>query len=146
MFRNPLEGTAMRYRNPIMPLIFAIAAGTGLPASSAEPAAAQTAAQTAPQPGEIDSLAGLPPEIRTVIGPDVADRGGAFAAGCVSANGEPHSRFAGARLDGDTAQVRMEYGGIAHYFDTLDFRRVDGRWVHVPRQPGQGSFAATPDK
>ena len=118
----------MRHRNLIMPLIFVIAAGAGLPASSAEPA-------VAPQPGEVASLAGLPPEIRTVIGPDVADRGGAFAAGCVSPNGEPHSRFAGALLRGDTAQVTMEYGGIAHYFDTLEFRRVDGRWVHVPRQP-----------
>ena len=125
----------MRHRNPIMPLLFVIAAGAGLPASSAEQAAA-------PQPGEIASLAGLPPEIRTVIGPDVADRGGAFAAGCVSTKGEPHSRFAGAFLRGDTAQVRMEYGGIAHYFDTLDFRRVDGRWVHVPRQPGQGAPVA----
>ncbi len=129
----------MRYRNPIMPLIFVIAAGTGLPASSAEQGAM-------PQPGEIASLAGLPPEIRTVIGPDVADRGGPFAAGCVSAKGESHSRFAGAFLRDDTAQVRMEYGGIAHYFDTLDFRRVDGRWVHVPKQPGQGTPAAAPDK
>lgn len=129
----------MRHRNLIMPLIFVIAAGAGLPASSAE----QT---VAPQPGEIASLAGLPPEIRTVIGPDVADRGGAFAAGCVSANGEPHSRFAGALLRGDTAHVTMEYGGIAHYFDTLEFRRVDGRWVHVPRQPGQGTSAAAPEK
>jgi|GEM_PF-6973590 len=135
MFHIPYEGIAMRYRNPIMPFIFVIAAGAGLPAASAE----QTAAH---QPGEIASLAGLPPEIRTVIGPDVADRGGAFAAGCVSPNGEPHSRFAGALLRGDTAQVTMEYGGIAHYFDTLDFRRVDGRWVHVPKQPGQSAPVA----
>ena len=34
----------------------------------------------------------------------------------------------------------MEYGGIAHYFDTLDFRRVDGRWVHVPK-PSQSVAA-----
>ena len=133
----------MRYRNSIMPLIFAIAAGAGLPVSAAEQTAAQAAAH---QPDEIASLARLPLEIRTVIGPDVADRGGAFAAGCVSPNGEPHSRFAGALLRGDTAQVTMEYGGIAHYFDTLDFRRVDGRWVHVPKQPGQGVSAAAPDK
>jgi hypothetical protein len=38
-------------------------------------------------------------------------------------------------VDGDTAFVKMEYGGIAHYFDTLEFRRVNGRWVHVPKQP-----------
>lgn len=139
MFRIPYEGIAMRYRNLIMPFIFVIAAGVGLPAASAEQTAAQAAAH---QPGEIASLAGLPPEIRTVIGPDVADRGGAFAAGCVSPNGEPHSRFAGALLRGDTAQVTMEYGGIAHYFDTLDFRRVDGRWVHVPKQPGQSAPVA----
>jgi hypothetical protein len=118
----------MRCRNLIMPFIFVIAGSTGLSAS-----AAGQASQL--QPGEIGSLAELPSEIRTVIGPDVADRGGAFAAGCVSPNGEPHSRFAGARLEGDTAQVRMEYGGIAHYFDTLEFRRVNGRWQHVPRQP-----------
>jgi hypothetical protein len=138
MFYTTSEGNAMPYRNPIMLLLFVIAGSTGLPAASAE--------QTTPQPGEIVSLAGLPADIRTVIGPDVADRGGAFAAGCVSAKGEPHSRFAGARLNGDTAQVNMEYGGIAHYFDTLDFRRVDGRWVHVPKQPGQGLAAQTPVK
>jgi hypothetical protein len=135
MFCITFEGTAMPYRNLIMPLIFVIAAGAGVPASSAE--------QAAPlQPGEIASLADLPSDIRTVIGPDVADRGGAFAAGCVSANGEPHSRFTGARLSGDTAQVRMEYGGIAHYFDTLDFRLVNGRWLHVPKQPGQNAPVA----
>jgi hypothetical protein len=132
MFRITPEGTAMRYRNLIMPLIFAIAGSTGVPAASAEHAAA-------PQPGDIASLADLPSDIRTIIGPDVADRGGAFAAGCVSPNGEPHSRFDGARLDGDSAQVRMEYGGIAHYFDTLAFRRVEGRWVHVPKQPKMAS-------
>jgi hypothetical protein len=129
------EGIAMRYRNLIMPLVFVIAGAAG------QAAAAEQAAPL--QPGEIASLADLPADIRTVIGPDVADRGGKFAAGCVSANGEPHSRFAGARLTGDTAQVTMEYGGIAHYFDTLDFRRVEGRWVHVPKQPGQ-QFAAQP--
>lgn len=128
MFCITSEGIAMRYRNPIMLLLFVIAGSTGLSAASAEQAAA-------PQPGEIVSLAGLPADIRTVLGPDVADRGGAFAAGCVSVKGEPHSRFAGARLNGDTAQVNMEYGGIAHYFDTLEFRRVDGRWTHVPKQP-----------
>ena len=119
----------MRHRNLIMPLIFVIAGGAGFPAASAE--------QAALQPGEIASLAELPAEIRTIIGPDVADRGGAFAAGCVAAHGEPHSRFAGARQNGDIFHVTMEYGGIAHYFDTLDFQRVDGRWVHVPKQPGQ---------
>jgi hypothetical protein len=137
MFRMTPEGTAMRYRNLIMPFIFVIAGSAGLPAA---------AAAAEPQPGEIASLADLPSDIRTVIGPDVADRGGAFAAGCVSSNGEPHSRFAGARLTGDTAQVTMEYGGIAHYFDTLDFRRQDGRWVHVPKQPGQHLADQSPAK
>jgi hypothetical protein len=127
----------MRYRNLIMPFIFVIAGSAGVPAASAQPAAA---------PGEIASLADLPAEIRTVIGPDVADRGGAFAAGCVSVKGEPHSRFAGARLSGDSLQVTMEYGGIAHYFDTLDFRQLNGRWVHVPKQPGQGALAQAPVK
>jgi hypothetical protein len=131
------EGIAMRCRNLIMPLIFVIAGGAGQAAAAAE----QTAS-----PGEIASLAGLPDDIRTVIGPDVADRGGAFAAGCVASKGEPHSRFAGARQDGDTVHVTMEYGGIAHYFDTLEFRRVDGRWVHVPKQPGQGALAQAPLK
>ena len=137
MFRMTPEGTTMRYRNPIMLLIFVIAGGTGLPSASA---------QTAAAPGEIASLAELPTDIRTVIGPDVADRGGAFAAGCVSAHGEPHSRFAGARLNGDTLHVTMEYGGIAHYFDTLEFRQSNGRWVHVPKQPGQGALAQAPVK
>ena len=118
----------MRYRTTIMPLIFAIAAAAGLPAASAQQAAT-------PQPGDIASLADLPSDIRLVIGPDVSDRGGPFAAGCVSSNGEPHSRFASASMNADTAQVTIERGGIAHYFDTLDFRQVNGRWVHVPKQP-----------
>jgi hypothetical protein len=125
----------MRYRNLIMPLIFVIAGGAGQAGAAGQAA-----------PGEIASLAELPAEIRTIIGPDVADRGGAFAAGCVSAKGEPHSRFAGARLNGDTFHVTMEYGGIAHYFDTLEFRRVEGRWVHVPKQPGQQLAAQPPTK
>jgi hypothetical protein len=128
----------MRHRHLCLPFAFILAASAGVPAAFAQ--------QTAPlQPGEVGSLADLPSEIRTVIGPDVSDRGGPFAAGCVSANGEPHSRFAGARLGADTAQVRMEYGGIAHYFDTLDFRQVNGRWVHVPKQPAKLP-AAAPDK
>lgn len=144
----------MRYRNLIMSLVFVAAGGAGVPALAVGQAGVptevqagvQAAVQTDARPGEIASLADLPAEIRTVIGPDVADRGGPFAAGCLNPKGEPHSRFAGARLDGDTAQVTMEYGGIAHYFDTLAFRRVDGRWQHVPRQPGQGVSAAAPGK
>jgi hypothetical protein len=128
----------MRYRNLFFPFAFLLAASSVVPAAFAQP--------TAPQAGEVASLADLPSDIRTVIGPDVSDRGGPFAAGCVSVNGEPHSRFAGARLGADTAQVRMEYGGIAHYFDTFDFRRVEGRWVHVPKQPGQKVAAQAPDK
>ncbi len=129
----------MRYRHLIMTSMFALAGSAGLPAASAQQAAA-------PQPGEVASLADLPHDIRTVIGPDVADRGGPFAPGCVSAKGEQHSRFAGARLNGNTAQVTMEYGGVAHYFDTLDFRQVDGRWVHVPKQPGQAASAPAAPK
>jgi len=81
--------------------------------------------------GDVDSLAALPAEIRAHIGPDVSDRGGPFAAGCGSVHGEPHSRFSKASIDGDVAQVTIERGGIAHFFDTLEYRRVDGHWVHV---------------
>jgi hypothetical protein len=139
MFWNTPEGIAMRYRNLIMPLIFVIAGGAGQAAAAGQAAPSDRAVA----PGEIASLTDLPSDIRTVIGPDVADRGGAFAAGCVSANGEPHSRFAGARVNGDSFHVTMEYGGIAHYFDTLEFRQLNGRWVHVPKQPGQ-QFAVQP--
>jgi hypothetical protein len=132
------EGIAMRHRNPIMLLVFVTAGAAGLPAASAQ--------QGTPQPGEIASLADLPSDIRLVIGPDVSDRGGPFAPGCVASKGEPHSRFSGARMHADTAQVTIERGGIAHYFDTLDFRRVDGRWVHVPKQPGQAAPAQAPEK
>ena len=128
----------MRYRNLIMPLVFVIG-GAGLPTASAQQAAA-------PKPGELASLAELPSDIRVVIGPDVSDRGGPFAPGCVAPKGEPHSRFASARVHADTAQVTIERGGIAHYFDTLDFRQVDGRWVHVPKQPGQAAPGQLPPK
>jgi len=125
----------MRHRNLIMPLVFVIAGAAGLPAASAQQA-------TPPQPGEVASLADLPSDIRLVIGPDVSDRGGPFAAGCVSVNGEPHSRFVSARMGADTAQVTLERGGIAHYVDTLDFRQLNGRWVHVPKQPRQAPAQA----
>jgi hypothetical protein len=98
-----------------------------LPASAAPGAAAATSAATEPA-----SLAALPAEIREHIGAGVSDRGGPFAAGCVSLHGEAHSRFAGARIEGDTAQVTIERGGIAHYFDRLDYRRSNGHWIHVP--------------
>jgi hypothetical protein len=139
MFHITPEGTAMRYRNVFVHFTAILAGACALPGAFAQQAAL-------PQPGEVGSLAELPSDIRTVIGPDVSDRGGPFAAGCVSPNGEPHSRFAGARMSADTAQVTMEYGGIAHYFDTLDFRRVEGRWVHVPKQPGQKVAAQAPEK
>jgi len=93
------------------------------PGSGAAPAAVPS--------GDLDSLAALPAEIRAHIGPDVSDRGGPFAAGCGSIHGEPHSRFSKARIDGDLAQVTIERGGISHFFDTLEYRRVDGHWVYV---------------
>jgi hypothetical protein len=141
MFSMTPEGIAMRHRNPIMLLVFVIAGSAGVPA-----AAASSPQATQLQPGEVASLADLPSDIRLVIGPDVSDRGGPFAAGCVATQGEPHSRFAGARMHADTAQVTIERGGIAHYFDTLDFRRVEGRWVHVPKQPGQDAPVQAPSK
>ena len=97
---------------------------------------ATTFAQQAPQPAsqmsEVASLAALPAEIRASLG-EMSDRGGPFAAGCVSLHGEPHSRFSAARLDSHTAQVTVERGGIAHFYDTLEFRKVDGHWVAQPR-------------
>jgi hypothetical protein len=108
--------------------------------------AAFAAADKPAAPGELTSLTQLPSDIRVVIGPDVSDRGGPFAAGCVSAHGEPHSRFVSARMADDKAQVTVERGGIAHYVDTLDFRQMNGRWVHVPKQPGQKTPPQAPDK
>jgi hypothetical protein len=130
----------MRHRKLCLPFALVLAGTVGLlPAAFAQQPAA-------PHPGEVNSLAELPSDIRLVIGPDVSDRGGPFAAGCVSPNGEPHSRFASARMSANTAQVTIERGGIAHYFDTLDFREVNGRWVHVPKQPGQVVSVQAPDK
>jgi hypothetical protein len=139
MFDITPEGKAMRYRNLFLFFAFILATSAGLPAAFAQQAAA-------PQAGEVGSLAELPSDIRLVIGPDVSDRGGPFAPGCVSAHGEPHSRFASARMSADTAQVTIERGGIAHYFDTLDFRQENGRWVHVPKQPGQNAPSQAPVK
>lgn len=86
----------------------------------------------APHMNEITSLAALPADIRAALG-EISDRGGPFAPGCVSTHGEPHSRFSSARLGADTAQVTVERGGIAHFYDTLEFRKVDGRWVEQPK-------------
>lgn len=83
-----------------------------------------------PEP-QIASLDKLPADIRAELGEEVADRGKPFAAGCVGVNGEAHSRFSGGRIEGDTASVTIERGGIAHYFETLEFRRSAGRWVKV---------------
>jgi hypothetical protein len=83
------------------------------------------------QPAEIVSMTALPAEIRTALG-EMADRGGPFAPGCVSLHGEPHSRFAGARVGAQTARVTIERGGIAHFFDQRDFKKIDGHWVALP--------------
>lgn len=93
---------------------------------------AQVTPQPMPQMTEVVSLAGLPAEIRASLG-EMSDRGGPFAAGCVSSHGEPHSRFSAARVSADTAQVTVERGGIAHFYDTLAFRKIDGHWVAQPR-------------
>jgi hypothetical protein len=100
---------------------------------------AQQSPKPAAQPAEIVSLKALPADIRAVLG-DISDRGGRFAPGCVSMHGEPHSRFRSARLGADTAQVTVERGGIAHFYDTLEFRKVDGRWVEQPKpmSPARG--------
>ena len=94
-------------------------------------AAAQSNASSSVPPGETASLAALPAEIRAALG-EISDRGGPFAPGCVSLHGEPHSRFSTARLGPDTAQVTVERGGIAHFYDTLEFRKVDGHRVAQP--------------
>jgi hypothetical protein len=125
----------MRHRTLLLPYALVLAASL--------PAAYAGQPQT-PKPGDVASLTQLPDDIRVVIGPDVSDRGGPFAAGCVAINGEPHSRFVGARMSADKAEVTIERGGIAHYVDTLDFRQVNGRWVHVPKQPLQASAVPAP--
>lgn len=83
------------------------------------------------QSAEIVSMKALPAEIRAALG-EMSDRGGPFAPGCVSLHGEPHSRFVGARVGLETAQVTIERGGIAHFFDKRDFKKVDGHWVALP--------------
>jgi hypothetical protein len=128
----------MRHR-----LFLACLACLGPAAAFAQPGqqpAARPPAQSPAQSGEIASLAGLPAEIRASLG-ELSDRGGPFAPGCVSLHGEPHSRFHTARLGPDTAQVTVERGGIAHFYDTLAFRKVDGHWVVQPparTAPGAG--------
>jgi len=114
----------MRLR--ILSIVAALGVACVLP-----PGAGAGPASAAASSGDVDSIAALPAEIRAHLGPDVSDRGGPFAAGCGSTHGEPHSRFSKARIDGDLAQVTIERGGIAHFFDTLEYRRVDGHWVHV---------------
>jgi hypothetical protein len=129
----------MRYRNLFLPLTFILSAGAALPAAFAQQAAPA-------QAGNVSSLTELPYDILLVIGPDVSDRGGPFAPGCDSVKGEPHSRFVSARMGVDTAQVTIERGGFAHYFDTLDFRQANGHWVHVPKHLGPAVAAQAPDK
>ena len=104
------------------------------PAGTEAVASAGTEAVTpagTPAFAEPASLAALPAEIRAHLGTDLADRGGPFAAGCVSTYDEPHRRFVRARIDGDLAQVTIERGGRAHFFEQLDYRRLDGHWVNV---------------
>jgi hypothetical protein len=99
------------------------------------------AQQEAPQAVEVKSIKALPAEIRAALG-EMSDRGGPFAPGCVSAHGEPHSRFSTARVGAGTATVTVERGGIAHYLEQLSFRQVDGHWVALP--PPLPSMAGAP--
>jgi hypothetical protein len=107
--------TAMRLR----PLCFSLCLACFGPAT--------VSAQTA----EIASMTALPAEIRAALG-EMADRGGRFAPGCVSLHGEPHSRFVSARVGAESAQVTIERGGIAHFFDRRDFKKVGDHWVALP--------------
>lgn len=92
------------------------------------------AQQATPQAVEVTSIKALPAEIRAALG-TMSDRGGPFAPGCVSAHGEPHSRFSEARVGVGAATVTVERGGIAHYVEQLAFRQVDGHWVALPPPP-----------
>ena len=80
----------------------------------------------------------------------MSDRGGPFAPGCVSPHGEPHSRFSTARIGIRTAQVTVERGGIAHFFEQREFRQIDGHWValpsSIPKAPPVQTPAAAPAK
>lgn len=108
----------------------AASAQTARPGAASQPSS-QPASQPAAQSADIASMTALPAEIRSALG-EMSDRGGPFASGCVSLHGEPHSRFVGARVGLETAQVTIERGGIAHFVDKRDFRKVDGHWIALP--------------
>jgi hypothetical protein len=118
----------MRLRTFCLTLACGLAGFQPMASFAQQAPAPQPAAQSPAQTTEIASLAALPAEIRAALG-ELSDRGGPFAAGCVSMHGEPHSRFKSARLGLDTAQVTVERGGIAHFDDTLEFKKVAGHWV-----------------
>jgi hypothetical protein len=119
---------------------FAVGLACGI-AALAAPAFAQESA--APEPVQVASLKALPDEIRNALGADVVDVDGPFASGCIRQAGESGSRFAHAQVGPETAEVTIERGGRAHFFDTRQFRKVDGHWIMQPRsQSVVGRFSS----
>jgi hypothetical protein len=91
---------------------------------------------------EAQSLRELPAGIQVLLGVGlapreggIADRGEAFnATDTIIAgvnDGLPHRRFSLGLLDGGTALVAQERGGLGHTFDAVKYRRIGDAWEAV---------------
>jgi hypothetical protein len=69
---------------------------------------------------------------------------GPFASGCIRQAGESGSRFTRAQVGYESAEVTIERGGRAHFFDTRQFRKVDGHWIMQPRSRSVAGRLSSP--
>jgi hypothetical protein len=105
-------------------------------------AAGQAAEPAGPGWTEVRLLAELPPQVQALLGvgqggqdSEIADRGGRFSAGCIVMEGVPGKRFVRAMFNADSGSVTIEHGGIAHWFEKIEFRLADARWRMASRSP-----------
>ena len=104
---------------------------------------------SAPPAVAIATLAALPAAVRTLLDADdtgiggVAEADQAFTASdAVFGKLRPMRRFRTAGAGADCYAVTLEYGGIAHYFQTTIVRRTAGAWrIAGTRMPTAAELA-----
>ncbi len=84
---------------------------------------------------EIRTLKELPPEVLSFVlnhpQKSLADRGGLFNVTDLIDESLPMRRFVVAGMIRDRLAVEIEWGGRTHYFQALQFRRVNAQWAYA---------------
>lgn len=84
---------------------------------------------------EIRTLKELPEQVLSFVlnhpHTPLADRGGKFNVTDVVDETLPMRRFVVAGMTRERLAIEIECGGRSHYFQTLQFRRVNNQWIYA---------------